>query len=83
MRYRIWDTEINRLFGAFVNEADALALVRTLINASGEAYANDLAVGCGRPDGTFTGPRSDAALVSDANQRAVERKDRQTVEAVG
>lgn len=66
MKHRLWDTDINRLFGTFDTEDDALALVRTLVERYGDAYANDLALGCERLDGSFTAPLTGAALVERA-----------------
>ncbi len=66
MKYRLWDTDINRLFGTFDNEDEALVLVRTLIGNYGESYAKDLALGWERQDGSFTAPLTGAALVERA-----------------
>lgn len=73
MRYRVWDTDINRLFGTYDNEAEALSWVRTLVGRYGEGYADDLAVGCEREDGWFTEPLSGAALLKRVDVVAAER----------
>lgn len=70
MKYRLWDIDINRLFGTFDNEAEALGLVRTLVKSYGAAYADDLALGCEREDGTFAEPLTGAALVARAERVA-------------
>lgn len=64
--YRLWDIDINRLFGTFDDEAEALDLVRTLLSTYGEAYAEVLVLGCERGDGSFTQPLTGAALVERA-----------------
>lgn len=74
MKYRLWDTDINRLFGAFDNEAEALAMVRTLIESYGDAYADDLALGCERLDGSFTPPLIGTALIARTRRVAPERE---------
>jgi len=74
MIYRVWDTDINRLHGTYDTEEDALALVRTLVTAYGDDYAEDLAVGGERPEGTFTEPLSGADLLAYAERVAAERE---------
>jgi hypothetical protein len=66
--YRLWDTDVNRLFGTFDDEAAALELVRTLLNRYGEAYAEDLALGGEQRDGSFGPPLTGAALVARTKQ---------------
>ena len=66
MKYRLWDTDINRLFGTFDTEAEALAYVRAVLESYGAAYADDLAMGCERPDGSFTAPLTGEELVERA-----------------
>jgi len=74
MIYRVWDTDINRLHGTYDTEEEALALVRTLVSTYGDAYAEDLAVGCERPDGSFTEPLSGRELLARAEQVMAERE---------
>lgn len=45
-----------------------MTLARALITANGEEYAEGLAVGHDRPDGTFAGPWTGAALIARANE---------------
>lgn len=52
MRYRVWDTDINRLFGTYETEEEALALVRVLAPSYGEDI-EDLAMTFEHDDGTF------------------------------
>jgi hypothetical protein len=73
MRYRVWDTDINRLFGTYDTESEAFSWVCTLVGRYGEGYADDLAVGCEREDGSFTEPLSGAALLKRLDDAAVER----------
>jgi hypothetical protein len=74
MKYRLWDTDINRLFGTFESEGEALALVRTLVGRYGDAYADDLAMGCERSDGSFIPPLTGAALIARAGQIVAKPK---------
>lgn len=74
MRYRVWDTDINRLFGTYDNEAEALSWVRTLVSRYGAGYADELAVGGEREDGSLTEPLSGAALLKRVDDAAAERE---------
>ena len=74
MKHHLWDTDINRLFGTFDTEDEALAFVRALVESYGAAYADDLAIGCERPDGSFTAPLTGAVLVERAWQVAQEHE---------
>ena len=49
-----------------------MALAWTLVAAYGEAYAEDLALGCERPDGSFTEPLSGVALIRRANEMTTQ-----------
>ncbi len=73
MRYRVWDTDINRLFGTYDTEDEALAFVGTLVARYGAAYAEDLAMGCERDDGSFTEPLSGTALLERLDESAARR----------
>ena len=68
MRYEVFDTGIIRLFGTYDTEEAAMTLVRALIAANGEKYAEDLALGCERDDGSFEDPWTGAALIARAEQ---------------
>lgn len=72
MRYRVWDTDINRLFGTYDTEAEALKLVRMLAPVYGED-GGDLAMASERDDGTFGPARSGFDLLVYAQKRRVER----------
>ena len=71
MVYRLFDTSINRLFGSFDTEEDALALVWTVVGANRDD-ADDLALGCERADGSFAAPLSGATLLARADEVAPE-----------
>jgi hypothetical protein len=43
--YDLWDVEVKKFLGRFESEADALALVRGLLDANGDDYAADLELG--------------------------------------
>jgi hypothetical protein len=66
MTYRVFDTSINRLYGAFATEEEAMALVQTLVGDNSDDFADDLAVGLDHGDGTFAEPLSGAALLARA-----------------
>ncbi len=70
MKYRLWDVDINRLHGTFDNEADALAFVRTLIDAYGEGYADDLELGVDGDDDRDREPLSGRRLVVRVREAA-------------
>jgi hypothetical protein len=59
MTYRVFDTGINKLFGTFEREVDALALARTLM---GDDDAEDIEVGQEMADGAAGQTLSGAAL---------------------
>ena len=44
-KYDLWDVEVKKHLGRFETEAEALALVRGLLDANGDAYAADLELG--------------------------------------
>jgi hypothetical protein len=73
MTYRVVDTRINKLFGAYETEEEALTFVRALVGANGDDYAGDLAVSHERMDGSFGESLSGAALVARAEAIAAER----------
>lgn len=43
--YDIWDTDTNNMVGHYSTEAEALRLVRDLLETYGDDYANDLQFG--------------------------------------
>lgn len=72
MRWDLWDVEAGFYFDRFPSKDEALALVRTLIDGNGDAYADVLELGT--PDdlsgaSNLTG----AALVAAA--RGVDERD--------
>jgi len=74
MKYRVFDTSVNRLFGTFDTEAEAMTLVRTLVGSNEDDWADDLAVSCERPDGSFDEPLSGAALLARAEDVVAKRE---------
>ena len=73
MLYRLWDTDNGHMYGAFNNEDEALALVRTLASSYGETIATDLTLTYERPDGTNEPARSGAELIRHAREVAAAR----------
>ena len=73
MTYRVFDTGINKLFGVFPTEAEAMRLVRVLLSDDA-GYADDLAVSCEADDGSFASPLSGAALIARADEVAAEEE---------
>jgi hypothetical protein len=63
MIYRVFDTSINRLYGAFNTEEEALTLVQTLIGSNEDNFADDLAVGWEDADGVISEPLSGNTLL--------------------
>lgn len=68
MTYRVFDTGANRLLGAFSTEEEALTYARALLSTNDKGYEEDLAIGCERPDGSFTEPMSGSTLVARAEE---------------
>lgn len=67
--YRVWDTDIGKLFGTYDNENAALDFIRILINTYGEGSANDLTLSREYPDGSFAEPLSGPALLAYITNR--------------
>ena len=53
MFYALWDLESGNALGDFDSEAEALAVVRDLLDANEADYAEMLSLGCTHDDGTF------------------------------
>lgn len=68
MSYEVFDTGINRLIGVYNTEEEAMMLARALISSNGKEYAEDLAVGWERPDGSFAGSWTGDALIARADE---------------
>src|SRR5262245_36317608 len=66
MKYTLWDTETSNSFGAFEDEKEVLALVRTLVDHYGEQYADDLGLGRVTDEGKILPPLSGIALITRA-----------------
>lgn len=62
--YDVIDGPSASILGHFQTEEEALALVRDLIEANDPSWAEDLAVGGVRRDGSFGEPLSGAALLA-------------------
>ncbi len=68
IKFDLWDVEINRYLGQFKDEADALALVRTLVSHYGPAHADDVELGGITAEGEIIPSLSGAALLSRAER---------------
>jgi len=66
MTHRVFDTGINKLFGVYETEQDAMTLVRSLVGSNDDDVAHELAVSRERPGGTFDEPLSGAELLHRA-----------------
>ncbi len=64
MRFDLWDTETSNYYGRFEDEAEALRLVRKLVNHYGAAYAADLGLGRVDEEGHILEPLSGTALIA-------------------
>lgn len=84
MRYRVWDTDIGKLFGSYETEDEALAFVRLLAQSYGEDVG-DVAMTCELADGSPGEARSGAALAAYAEQVATEPEPAaaRSVEVIG
>ncbi len=74
MTYRVFDTGIGKLFGAFDNEASALELADTLIGNNDDNFADDLAIGHERPDGTYSEPLTGIPLLARIRELSLLRE---------
>jgi hypothetical protein len=66
MFYALWDLESGNALGDFDSEAEALAVVRDLLDANEADYAEMLSLGCTHDDGTFVRVADGAALAERA-----------------
>ena len=69
MRYDLWDIDTGNLHGNFSTEKEALELVRTLVDAFGEAFTEDLQLGGCDDAGRPIAPLRGAALLKRAIAR--------------
>ncbi|HEV2108810.1 MAG TPA: hypothetical protein VGR16_11150 [Thermomicrobiales bacterium] len=68
MRYKLWDTDIGKLFGTFVREDEAMSLVRTLTSSYGPESAGDLELIIETDEGDSRGSLSGRNLLARANE---------------
>lgn len=52
MFYVLWDVETGNIVGDFATEAEALSVVRELLDDNAPDYADALTLGCTADDGT-------------------------------
>ncbi len=71
MYYDLWDIETNNAVGRFGSETEALDVVRTLLEAFGDAYADELQLGGEDGFGRSLVPVGGAALVALARRHGV------------
>lgn len=71
MIYELWDTESGNLIQAYESEADALALVRSAVDAYGAEYAADLALLLDSGRGDLTTIASGQDLAQRARAAAI------------
>jgi hypothetical protein len=70
MFYALWDLESGNALGDFDSEAEALVVVRDLLDANEPDYAEMLSLGCTQDDGTFVVIANGAALAARARVAA-------------
>jgi len=73
-RYRLWDTDIGQMFGAFETEEEALSVVRILVSNYGDDIVDDLGLAQELPDGSPGTPLNGIELVRRANEAASEKE---------
>ena len=64
--FDLWDVETGNLIGTFASEAEALEIVRQLIEVNGMGYADALDLGRIANDGTTSSIATGQALVGRA-----------------
>lgn len=74
MQYTVFDTGINKLFGTFETEPEALTLARALVDANGEDFTDDLSVGWMDDTGRYGEPLAGAALLARIRELAMVRE---------
>ncbi len=74
MTYRLWGTDVGRLFGAYETEEEALTLVRMLVGTYGAECAEDLSLSGDPATGIYADPLYGSALVARAEEVAVEKE---------
>ena len=67
MHYELWDLESGNIIGDFESEADALEVVRDLLEANEPDFADFLSLGCNGDDGAFAIVAEGAALAERAH----------------
>lgn len=75
MNYEVFDSGINRHFGVYATEEEAMTLVRASISANGKEYAEDLNVGYERSDGTSERAITGAALLARADEVLADQQE--------
>jgi len=68
MQFDLWDTETSNYYGRFEDEAEALQLVRRLVDHYGPGYAHDLSLGRVTDEGTILEPLSGESLLARLNE---------------
>ena len=66
--YDLWDVDSGNNLGHFASEAEAFERVRVLLDAYGEAYAEDLQLGGQDEEGRLVPPLAGAALARRARE---------------
>jgi hypothetical protein len=68
MEFNLWDIEVGKQLGHFTDEAEALAMVRKLVDNFGEAYAGELGLGRRTADGAILEPLSGDTLLARVDE---------------
>jgi hypothetical protein len=66
--FDLWDVETGNLIGTFASEAEALAIIRQLIELNGIGHADALDLGRIDSDGTSTSAATGYALAERAQE---------------
>lgn len=77
MFYVLWDVEMGNIVGDFATEAEALSVVRELLDDNTPDYAEALTLGCTADDGTSR-PVAEGQALADLARGGVHRP-RQTL----
>ena len=77
MFYELWDLDSGNMIGDFDTEAEALAVVRSLLEVNANSFADLLSLGCTDDDGSFRIVSQGRPLAARADRAHEERVSQQ------
>jgi hypothetical protein len=74
MYYELWDLESGNMIGDYDTEAEALIVVRDIVDANTPSFADLLSLGCTADDGSFRIVAQGRPLAVMADRAAAEER---------